>query len=88
MEILFKERNIKERETVISFSSKKPIEEEFTHSGADAITLQLSTMDVWWQCQEDPWKYWEYVTLLHSERPKLYAILAILSAIGLNKNLP
>ena len=26
------------------------------------------------------------LTLLHSERPKLYTILAFLSAIGLNKN--
>ena len=28
-----------------------------------------------------------YLTLLHSERPKLYGVLAILSAIGLTKRL-
>ena len=30
----------------------------------------------------------EFLTLLHSERPKLYGVLAVLSAIGLNKQLP
>ena len=30
--------------------------------------------------------YRSLLTLLHSERPKLYAILAFLSAIGLNHN--
>ena len=28
---------------------------------------------------------WSYLTLLHSEKPKLFTILAFLSAIGLNK---
>ena len=28
--------------------------------------------------------YISYLTLLHSERPKLYGVLAFLSAIGLN----
>ena len=30
-------------------------------------------------------KLCEHVTLLHSERPKLYAVLAVLRAIGLEK---
>ena len=31
--------------------------------------------------------YLSVLTLLHSERPKLYAILAFLSAIGLSNNI-
>ena len=30
--------------------------------------------------------FFKQLTLLHSERPKLYAILAFLSAIGLSRN--
>ena len=32
------------------------------------------------------WWVWRNLTLVHSERPKLYAILAFLSAVGLNKS--
>ena len=47
----------------------------------------LSTMLLWLLCKQEVTKVFSpYLTLLHSERPKLHRVLAVLSAIGLNES--
>ena len=48
--------------------------------GCTAVTLKLC------RNTESKIEIYMYITRLHSEQPKLYGVLAVLSAIGLIKN--